>query len=83
MSNKFKSTSMKHAGSVLFCLSNEVGKSQESDLEGLFSGDVTPGIPDKLECTAEARNVKLSWNVPKLNGSAAKYYEIFIYKQSL
>ncbi len=39
---------------------------------------MTPGIPDKLECTPEARSVTLSWNVPRLNGNAAKYYEILI-----
>ncbi len=57
-------------------LSNEVGKSQESDLAGISHGGVTPGEPDKLECTPEAQNVKLSWNVPKQNGNAAKYYDI-------
>ena len=61
---------------ISICLSNEVGKSQESDLAGIAHGGVTPGEPDKLECTPEAQNVKLSWNVPKLNGNAAKYYDI-------
>ena len=59
-------------------LSNEVGKSKESDLVAISAADVTPGIPDKLECTPEARSVTLSWNVPRLNGNAAKYYEILI-----
>ncbi len=63
---------------ISICLSNEVGKSQESDLVGLSSGDVTPGVPDKLECTTETRSVKLTWNVPRLNGNAAKYYEVLI-----
>ncbi len=63
---------------ITICLSNEVGKSQESDLVGISHGGVTPGIPDKLECTPEARNVKLSWNLPRENGNAAKRYEVLI-----
>ncbi len=61
---------------ISICLSNEVGKSQESDLAGISHGGVTPGEPDKLECTVEAQSVKLSWNVPRVNGNAAKYYDI-------
>ncbi len=63
---------------ISISLSNEIGRSQESDLVGISHGNVTPGQPDKLECTVEARNVKLSWNVPKQNGNAAKYYEVLI-----
>ncbi|XP_064391869.1 tyrosine-protein phosphatase Lar-like isoform X3 [Halichondria panicea] len=63
---------------ISISLSNEVGKSQESDLVGLSYGDVTPGQPNKLECTTEARSVKLTWNVPRVNGNAAKHYELFI-----
>ncbi len=63
---------------ISICLSNEVGKSQESDLAGISHNGVTPGEPDELECTAEARSVELSWKTPKMNGSVAKYYEILI-----
>ncbi len=63
---------------ISISLSNEVGKSQESDLVGLSYGDMTPGIPDKLECTPEARNVKLSWKKPKINENSANYYEVLI-----
>ena len=59
-------------------LTNEVGKGEESDLIGLSSGDVTPGMPDDLTCSVEARQAKLSWKVPKINGNAAKYYEVLI-----
>ena len=68
-------------GWIGICLSNEIGKSQESDLVGISSGDVTPGEPDELLCTPEARSVKLSWNVPKIHGNAAKYYEVLIINQ--
>ena len=64
---------------ISICLSNEVGKSKESDLAGISHDGVTPGEPDELECTAEARSVKLSWKTPKMNGSVAKYYEILIF----
>ena len=59
-------------------LSNEVGKSEESDLVPISPSGVIPGIPDKLECTPDARNVKLSWNMPQKNGNAAKDYEVLL-----
>ncbi|XP_064397858.1 titin-like isoform X2 [Halichondria panicea] len=63
---------------ISISLSNEVGESQESDLVAISPADVIPGFPDKLECTPDARNVKLSWNVPQKNGNAAKHYEVLI-----
>ena len=59
-------------------LSNEVGRSEESDLIGLSFGDVTPGVPDELTYEAESRKIHLFWKVPQTNGNAAKYYEVQI-----
>ena len=63
---------------ISISLTNEVGRSDESELVGLSSDDVTPGIPEEFKCIPKARSVKLSWNVPKENGNAAKYYEVLI-----
>ena len=66
---------------ITITLWNTVGQSKESMFSGVAMEDVTPGKPDNLKCKLiKAREVELSWNVPKVNGHAAKIYKIFVKK---
>ena len=59
-------------------LENEIGPSEESDLVGVTSGNVTPGAPDNVKVEVQARSSTVTWSVPQNNGNAAKYYEVFV-----
>ena len=66
---------------ITISLKNEVGESAKSEFSGVTTEDVTPGEPDNLRYKLiRAREVKLSWNIPRVNGNAAKVYEVFFRK---
>ena len=67
---------------ISISLTNEIGRSKESDLVGVTHGDVTPGKPEKLEADPEQRQMILTWGLPKVNGNAVKYYEILMRNDS-
>ena len=63
---------------ISICLKNEVGPSKESEMVGITTGDVTPGVPDDLRVEPGPRQVKLFWKAPKQNGNAAKLYQVLL-----
>ena len=67
---------------VSVTLRNKIGVSEkESDLVGICADNVAPGEPANFHHhTIEARRVILRWNVPIMNGNAAKSYDIYCTK---